>query len=43
MGFDIGIDDNLLSRELEEDGARQGLDDRDVILGKVRLGYITLG
>ncbi len=33
MGFDIGIDENLLSHELEEDGARQGLDDRDVILG----------
>ena len=33
MGFDIGIDENLLSRELEEDGARQGLDDRDVVVG----------
>ncbi len=41
--FDIGINENFLSRKLEENGARQGLDDRDVILGKVRLGYITLG
>ena len=31
--FDIGIDENLLSRKLEEDGARQGLDDRDVVVG----------
>ncbi len=33
MGFDIGIDENLLSRELEEDGACQGLNDRDVVVG----------
>ncbi len=33
MRFDIGIDENLLSRKLEEDSARQGLDDWDVVVG----------
>jgi hypothetical protein len=33
MGFDIGKDENLLSRELEEDGAHQGLNGGDVLVG----------
>ncbi len=33
MGFDIRIDENLMSCELEEDGARQGLNGGDVLVG----------
>ncbi len=35
MGFDIRINEDLLRRELEENGACQCLDDRDVVVGYV--------
>ena len=33
LRLDVGIDEDLLSHQLEEDGAGQGLDDGDVVVG----------